>query len=158
MSEIADLIKTTWEILKDNVKITAPDDVNVLPQGKSPSDFDPWSGPVQYPEIYSIYDFFEESLGMDNPTERSRVTLTPSWFYSNGMIKNFRVDLEEDVSGLLIGKLTIQIVIRNFQLNNDIAELQYDMRVTAAGLLSTKTTVYSAMARGDGGGMSMSRQ
>ncbi len=158
MSEIADLIKTAWEILKDNVKISGPDDVNVLPAGKSASDFDPWTGPVQYPEIYSIYDFFEQALGMDDPTELGRITLTPSWLYSNGAIKNFRVDMAEDVSGIIIGKLTIEVVIRNAQMNNDIAELQYDMRVTAAGPIGTKTTIYSAMARGDGGGMSLGRQ
>lgn len=158
MDEIAALVKTAWEILKDNIKMSGPDEVNVLPKDKDPRDYEPWGGPVEYPEVYPIYDFFQQLLAIDSPTETGSITLTPSWLYSNGAIKNFHVYMAEDISGILIGKLTIEIVIRNAQMNNGIAELQYDMRVTASGPLGTRTTVYSAMARGDGGGMSMARQ
>lgn len=141
--------KFIWDIFTQGGKLDVSDVVvNVLPVGTTKMDLNNWKGPVSYPETFNIKSWIFHS-------DLADLTLTARWEYNGQYIASFNVMIEGEVAKLS----DVSVRVQTFDGSLDeagVAQMEYHITVkfenVAAG---TKTKTYRAMARGDGGGMSL---
>jgi hypothetical protein len=144
-----DTSKFIWDILTFGGKLDVSNvNVDVLPRGATKTDFNDWQGPVSYPESFDVESWvFHTGL--------ADLTFTPRWEYNGQYIANFNVVVEGSVAKLTNVSVKVETFDGSFD-KSGVAKMEYHIIVDfdniAAGL---KSATYKAVARGDGGGMSL---
>jgi hypothetical protein len=148
MSAVLEATKFFWEVIKDGAKVDVRETtVSVLPKGASKDDFGGWKW-TSFSEKYEELSFLFES-------ELADFTLTAEWEYNGEYIANFHVTADGTVDVLS----NINIAVNTFEAEIDdegVAQLPYHVTVQFHNLTGgTRRKTFKAVARGDGGGMSL---
>ena len=149
MSGALNTAKFAWDVIKDGGRVEVEGKVvNVLPKEATKDDFSGWQGPISFQEKYEQLSFLFNS-------ELADFTLTANWEYNGQYISNFNVMAEGTVD--VLSNIDVRITTLEAHMNeDDVAELPYHIDVTFHNLTGgTKRTTFRAIARGDGGGMSL---
>jgi hypothetical protein len=149
MSAALETAQFVWDIIKDGGKLQVDGkSVDALPKGSTRDDFNGWQGPVSYPEKYERLSFLFGS-------ELADFTLTSNWEYNGQYIANFNVMVDGTVD--VLSSIDVKASTLEARMNDDdIAELPYHIDVTFHNVTGgTRRTTFRAIARGDGGGMSL---
>ncbi|WP_225890083.1 hypothetical protein [Indioceanicola profundi] len=137
-----------WDVVKDGMKVNEGTAVSVLPEGLSVRDIPDWQGPVTMSEFYSELSFLFESEIID-------FTLAVSWLYNGTYIGNFH--LTADGSVQILSSLNVSMETGDaYPDANGVFQLPYSIHLHAWNITGgNRRTTIKAVARGDGGGMSI---
>ena len=158
MSEALDVTKFLWSVLKDGAPVVDVTNkrVNALPEGRSKSDLPgPWQT-ASYTEHLVEVDMLASvasALGLDPDTINYNVTTV--WDYNGQYINDFHVSASGSVQVFSNISIDVQTYDAD-QDDNDVVRMKYDLICMLSNLTGgSKRVVIHALARGDGGGMSL---
>jgi hypothetical protein len=146
------------KVIKEGAPVVSIDNarVHALPEGRTKQDLPgPWET-TSYTEYFHensmLQDFFA-MLGYDSSI--ADYAIEARWDYNGQYIADFRLNASGSVQVFSNLDVDCQTSEATYD-ENDVVELRYDIIITFSNLTSgNETLTIHALARGDGGGMSL---
>lgn len=145
-SDMLDTTKFVWDVVRGGLTVEGRA-VSALPVGTTMMDLQGWQGPATYTE-------FRNQLSAIFQIPIIDLALTAQWMFNGEYIGNFKVTVDGSVN--FPSSADISVSTDEASRDTDgVVQLPYAMIVTFRNPTGgTQRTTITALARGDGGGMS----